>query len=186
MDAVGTAEDPQELPVAEGPPGHSRSISVLRPKPTLPSSDAAPIASHTSAFQRPAAGSGDAVGVPSRQSPHPRGGAGGSSSEAPFIELLQTTSEDELAATTVGSLQHSRGPGPSQLYRQRSRDSNDGNDELSRPSPSPALQASQQAMLQQQVRCFILAVVACGFALHLILHWADQMAHVQKELPLPF
>ena len=150
MEGLGTSAHRRELTSLEAHPGtHS---AVVRPKPTLPCGDAAPLASHTSAFQRLAAEGAAAVAVPeSLQAPPPRSCAGGATAPAACSEQLQTTSEDELAATTVGSLQHNRGAGPSQLNRQRSRDSNDGVDELSRPTPAPALHASQQAMLQQQV-----------------------------------
>jgi hypothetical protein len=102
-----------------------------------------------SAFQGPARTTAMiAEAEASLPAPHPRdrASADGVGSKA---ELFQTTSEDELAATTVGLL--SSRAGPSQLNRQRSHDSNDGHDELSRPT-APALHASQQqAMLQQQV-----------------------------------
>ena len=173
MEPLGTTGHRREHTGLEGRPG---THSVVRPKPTLPSGDAAPMASHASAFQRLAVESAEAV-PESPQAAAPRGYAGGATAPTAYAEQLQTTSEDELAATTVGSLQHNRGAGPSQLDRERSRDSDDGLDELSRPTPAPALHASQQAMLQQQVRRRRSAVVmACGVPMHRISPWGDQIA----------
>ncbi len=146
MATLRTVMDERSVPDCLPAPGPQTGL-VLRPTPTLPS--AGPMNLQPSAFQGPARTTAMiAEAEASLPAPHPRdrASADGVGSKA---ELFQTTSEDELAATTVGLL--SSRAGPSQLNRQRSHDSNDGHDELSRPT-APALHASQQqAMLQQQV-----------------------------------
>ena len=158
--------------VADRPPGPAGG--VLRPTPTLPTA-AAPMAAQTSGFQEQARAAAMIAEVgASLPAPHPRDG-GSAGGVSPTAELFQTTSEDELAATTVGLL--SSRAGPSQLNRQRSHDSNNGHDELSRPT-APALHASQQAMLQQQVQNDAPRMNVSHFEIscqHLISPHADQL-----------
>ena len=147
MATLGTAMDQRSVADCPGP----QSGGVLRPTPTLPTLPvAAHMTSQTSAFQQPARTAAMIAEAEASLPPAPHPRDGGSAAGAGLrAELFQTTSEDELAATTVGLL--SSRAGPSQLNRQRSHDSNDGHDELFRPS-APAVHASQQAILQQQVR----------------------------------
>ena len=159
------AQDPEEPKGKESSPNPTiaepKPPTVLRPTPTLPTGSVPGLRPQGSAFQPPLLRSAKSPSEPSLPAslglPHPArlrpdtGQQLAGSSDVP--NLLRTTSEDELAATTVGSLsgrrEHIAGPSgqASQLGGQPSRDSNDDEDDPARRGA----QAQQQAMLQQQV-----------------------------------
>ena len=157
--------------VPKHPPQEMKPVVVLRPTPTLPSGVAFGLRPQSSAFQppplRPTASRSPGIppmtlstslGLPPHL-PHPARAWPGSGLPSvglcEDITMPRTMSEDELAASTVGSLSGRRedvagpmsGPG-NQLARQISRDGMAGEDGM----PRIGDQAQQQAMMQQQVR----------------------------------
>lgn len=146
---------------------------VLRPTPTLPSGAAFGLRPQGSAFQppplRPTASRSPGIApmvFPTSMGllphlPHPARARSGTSPAQPgpndSLNSLQTMSEDELAATTVGSLSGRREDvvGPTlvpgnQLARHSVKDGTAGEDSM----PRLGGQAQQQALMQQQVWLF--------------------------------